>query len=67
MNLLGLKTKLDEMQRDAEAEIPTKELFRAWRGESKNISIETFMDNCVITLLVKKIRHHCMVRVEKSS
>ena len=32
------KTKLDEMQRDAEAEIPLKSPFRAWRGESKNIS-----------------------------
>ena len=49
------KTKLDEMQRDAEAEIPIKSPFRAWRGESKNISAETFMDNCVIyTALVKK-------------
>tara|TARA_B100000925_G_C21968054_1_gene456541 strand:+ start:298 stop:981 length:684 start_codon:yes stop_codon:yes gene_type:complete len=64
MNLGWAKTKLDEMQRDAEAEIPIKSPFRAWRGESKNISIETFMDNCVIYTALQKNKDHCMVRVE---
>ena len=60
------KTKLDEMQRDAEAEIPIKSPFRAWRGESKKYLIETFMDNCVIHTALQKNKDPCMVRVEKS-
>ena len=35
MNLGHAKQKLDEMQRDAEAEMPIKSPFRVWRGDVK--------------------------------
>ena len=40
MNLSYAKQKLDEMQRQAESELPIKSPFRVWRGEKENISLE---------------------------
>ena len=64
MNLGHAKQKLDEMQRDAEAEMPIKSPFRVWRGDVKSISLELFMDNCVIYTFLEKNKDKASVRCE---
>tara|TARA_B100000925_G_scaffold266310_1_gene226052 strand:+ start:3849 stop:4532 length:684 start_codon:yes stop_codon:yes gene_type:complete len=64
MNLGWAKTKLDEMQMDAEADLAIKSPFRAWRGDPKHITLETFMDNCVIYKALERNKDNCMVRIE---
>ena len=50
LNLGYVKSKLDAMQSDAEAEIPIASPFNHafMRRKEKTISLETFMDACVI-------------------
>tara|TARA_X000000368_G_scaffold110616_1_gene86064 strand:+ start:1367 stop:2050 length:684 start_codon:yes stop_codon:yes gene_type:complete len=64
MNLSYAKQKLDEMQRQAESELPIKSPFRVWRGEKENISLETFMDNCIIFTALESNKEKASVRCE---
>ena len=64
MNLGFAKQKLDEMQRDAEADISIKSPFRVWRGESEHITLELIMDNCVIYSYLDNNKDKASVRSE---
>ena len=52
LNLGYVKSKLDSMQSDAEAELPIQSPFNHafMRRKEKTISLETFMDACIIYL-----------------
>lgn len=65
MNLTFAKKQLDEMQRLAEADVAIIIPGR-WglRKTPPTISLEDFMDACVIYTTLQENRKHCMVRCE---
>ena len=64
LNLGFVKSKLDAMQRDAEADLPIASPFNYSLGKHKTISLETFMDACVIYNALEKHKDEVMVRCE---
>ena len=65
LNLGFVKSKLDAMQRDAEAELPIQSPFNhVLRKRNTTISLETFMDACVLYNALEKNKRHAMVRCE---
>mgnify|MGYP001173589201 FL=1 len=66
LNLGYVKTKLDVMQRDAEADLPITSPFNfsMARRKEKTISLETFMDACVVYNALEKNKSNTMVRCE---
>lgn len=64
LNLRYAKSRLDEMQQSAESDLPIPSPF--WRGlrEPRYVSLETFMDACVIHNVLEKNKSRCMVRCE---
>ena len=64
MNLGYAKSKLDEMQVQAEAHIPIESPFNYYRSKKKNVSIETFMDCMVIYSALDAHKQEAMTRIE---
>ena len=64
MNLGFAKTKLDEMQRDAESDIPIQHPFNSPFRKDRTVSLETFMDACVVYNALETNKQHAMVRCE---
>lgn len=66
MNLGYVKTKLDAMQRDAEADMPIQSPFNHvhMRRKERTVALETFMDACVVYSALEKNKQHAMVRCE---
>ena len=64
-NLRWAKSKLDEMQQAAEADMPIRSpFFHGLRETVKPVSLETFMDACIIYKAIERNRHDCMLRCE---
>jgi hypothetical protein len=66
LNLGYVKSKLDSMQSDAEAELPIGSPFNHAfvRRKEKTVSLETFMDACILYNALEKNKRHAMVRCE---
>tara|TARA_B100001113_G_scaffold341608_1_gene326939 strand:- start:2774 stop:3370 length:597 start_codon:yes stop_codon:yes gene_type:complete len=66
MNLGYVKSKLDAMQSDAEADMPIQSPFNHIhsRKKEKTVSLETFMDACVVYNALEKNKDYAMVRCE---
>ena len=64
MNLGYAKTKLDEMQRDAESDMPIQVLSIHPLRKDRTVSLETFMDACVVYNALETNKEHAMVRCE---
>ena len=64
LNLGYVKTKLDEMQRDAESDMPIKSPFNHAMRKDRTVTLETFMDACVVYNALENNKEHAMVRCE---
>ena len=66
LNLGFVKSKLDAMQRDAEAELPIQSPFNHafMRRKEKTVTLETFMDACIVYNALEKNKENAMVRCE---
>ena len=66
MNLGYVKSKLDAMQSDAEADMPIQSPFNHIhsRKKEKTVSLETFMDACGVYNALEKNKDYAMVRCE---
>ena len=66
MNLGYVKTKLDAMQRYAEADVVIQSPFNHahMRRKEKTVTLEAFMDACVVYNALEKNKDHAMVRCE---
>ena len=66
MNLGYVKSKLDAMQSDAEADMPIQSPFNHIhsRKKEKTVSLETFMDACVVYNALEKNKDYAMVRCQ---
>jgi len=64
LNLGFVKSKLDAMQRDAEADLPIQSPYNHGLHRRNIVSLETFMDACVLYNTLEKNKKNCMVRCE---
>lgn len=64
MNLGFAKSRLDEMQLQAESDVPILSPFRYPRNKQKNVSLETFMDCMVIYSSLDSHKDEAMTRIE---
>ena len=64
LNLRYAKSRLDEMQQAAESDLPIPSPFRLGIREPKYVSLDTFMDACVIYNALDKNKKKCMIRCE---
>ena len=64
LNLGDIKTKLDTMQQCAEGDLPIPSPFNWGLRTPKNVSLETFMDACVLYRTFLDNKDKCTIRVE---
>ena len=64
MNLTYAKKQLDEMQRSAEAELPIQVPGRWGMRAPPTVSLDSFMDACVIYIALQDNRKDAMLRCE---
>ena len=63
-NLSYVKTKIDEMQSAAEANLAIEWPGRSYRHHAKTVTLEQFVDTAILYKFINENKKDCMLRIE---